>query len=389
MEPRDRHTRAAEDNYMSESLFFRLDTDRRAIPAPLENLFAGPQPSACWLIGGGPSLDELPCDEIARSPIPKMAINLAGTKKLRPDFWTAYDPTVRFQRSIYLDPGVLKFVHRRRAMDLVPETTFKVCECPGVVFFDRDPQRSFSNLLSPGALGIIDWADTMVQAIDILYRLGFRTIYLAGCELRVRPSAEQLARASQAGYEVRPHELLAEFIERCAEHGVSRTELEAASDWRQYHFDERKSLSAAVQTDQHYFRIAQCLRLSRSCLVRHGVELISVTPDSRLNDYFPYCSVNDVLQDIRAAVGDPDRERTRGCYTQTVDRWPKEWGPMRDVPAPCRVLAPGESPGAGRFHRRPCRQRHPKSSKISDVSRRRQTTELLIEDEGWCAVAAE
>jgi hypothetical protein len=340
------------------ALFFRLDTDRREMPVHLENLFAGPARSACWLIGGGPSLDELPCDDIARSPIPKLAINLAGAKKLRPDFWTAYDPTVRFHRSIYLDPGILKFVHRRRAMDLVPEATFKVCECPGVVCFDRDPQRGFSNLLDPNAAGIVDWADTMVQAIDILFRLGFRTIYLAGCELRVRPSAEQLARAAAAGCEPRPDELLMDFVERCGRHGVSRVVLERLAPARQYHFDEHKPLAATMQTDQHYFRIAQCLRLSRSCLVREGLELISVTPGSRLNDYVPYRDVQDVLRDIREAVGDPNQESARGCYTQSVRRWPTDLGPMRDVPPPSRL-------------------RHPKSSQTSDV---------CVVDEGWQTV---
>jgi hypothetical protein len=350
---------------MKTPLFFRLDTDRRATAVHIENLFAGPQRSACWLIGGGPSLDELPCDDIARSPIPKLCVNLAGTKKLRPDFWTAYDPTVRFHRSIYLDPGVLKFVHRRRAMDLVPESTFKVCDCPGVVFFDRDPSRSFANLLSPGATGIIDWSDTMVQAIDILYRLGFRTIYLAGCEMRVRPAAEQLALAAQAGCEPRPQERLADFLKRCAAHGVSRPELEEAASCRQYHFDECKPLAAAVQTDQHYFRIAQCLRLSRSCLVQHGVELISVTPGSRLNDYFPFRPAEAVLQDVRDTVGDPDAESARGCYTQTVRRWSPDLRPMRDVSPPASHC------------------RHPKSQKTSEVFDDRSQTELIVEHEGW------
>ena len=57
-------------------------------------------------------------------------------------------------------------------MDLVPETTFKVCECPGVVFFDRDAQRGFADFLPPMPAGIVDWNDTFVQAIEIAYRLG-------------------------------------------------------------------------------------------------------------------------------------------------------------------------------------------------------------------------
>ena len=100
--------------------FCRLNTDQTREPIELENLFAGPALSSCWMIGGGPSLNALPSDAIRESPVPKMCINLSGTKLMRPTFWTSYDPSARFHRSVYLDPGVMKFVHRRRAMDLVP-----------------------------------------------------------------------------------------------------------------------------------------------------------------------------------------------------------------------------------------------------------------------------
>lgn len=311
--------------------FFRISTDRTEQPVPLENLFAGPTPSACFLIGGGPSLARLPCDEIARAPVPKMAVNLAGTRRLRPTFWTAYDPTARFHRSIYLDPGVLKFVHRRRAMDLVPETTYKVCDCPGTLFFDHDGERGFADFLSQQARGIVDWADSLVQAIDILYRLGFRVIYLAGCEMRVRPSKAQIARAATLGVRHDGRELLRDFVGRCERAGLSAGELEALGTAPQYHFDESKPLPSAVQTDKHYFRIAQSLRLSRRSLALAGVQLVSVTPHSRLNDHFPYLPVRRVLNQLRHEIGDPATESVRGLYHQNGPRHSRRLDPMRDV----------------------------------------------------------
>lgn len=315
-------------------LFYRLDTEQRVIPGGLEDAYGGPQRSACWLIGGGPSLNDLPCAEIAASPLPKLTVNLAGSGKLRPSFWTSYDPTVRFHRSIYLDPGVMKFVHRRRAMDLVPETAFKVCECPNTWFFDRDAGRGFSNFLAPLAPGLIDWADSLVQAIDLLYRLGFRSLYLAGCELRIDPSAAQRERARAAGMPDECWHTLADFVRKGTEFGITQAELEELAPPPAYHFAEEKSLTATIQTDAHYFRIAQCLRLSRRCLTQHGLELISVTPGSRLNDYFPYRPIEDVLQQIRATVGDPTAETTHGLYTQQTPRWKQALQPMRDVKPP-------------------------------------------------------
>ncbi len=318
----------------SMTLFYRMNTDLERQPVAVDGLYAGPQASTCWLIGGGPSLATLDVAAIAASPAPKMAVNLGGARLLRPNFWTAYDPTVRFHRSIYLDPGILKFVHRRRAMDLVPETTFKVCESPGVLHFDRDSGRPFARMLDPQAKGILDWADSLVQAIDILYRLGFRRVLLAGCELRVQPSAAQLELAQTRGVELNPRETLAEFVQRCRTKGLSLQGLAQIEGPTQYHFDEAKPFAAAIQTDQHYFRIVQALRLSRACLVQHGMELISVTPESRLNDYFLYRTVTEACASITQAVGTAASEPTRGLYTQQAQRWSATLGPMRDVKPP-------------------------------------------------------
>jgi hypothetical protein len=364
---------------MNRALFYRMDPDLQTMPVDLEGAFAGPQASACWVIGGGPSLNTLPCDEIAQSPLPKMGLNLSGTGRLRPTFWTSYDPTVRFHRSIYLDPGVMKFVHRRRAMDLVPETTFKVCECPATYFFDRDAGRGFSRLLDPQATGIIDWLDTLVQAIDILYRLGFRTLYLAGCDMQIQPTAAQIERAHAAGVQPDSWSSLSDFVVRCREQGLAVDDLAALGTVSTYHFDSEKSLDQALRTEAHYFRIAQCLRLSRRCLAYHGLRLVSVTPDSRLNADFPYQPVDEVLQQIRETVGDPRAEPTLGLYGQRMPRWPGRRWPMKDVKPPN-----WQPPGAVNT----TDERSPRVAegvRPGSASAAGSTPEVVVEDEGWLA----
>ena len=312
------------------TLFYRLTTDGRRIDVPLEETFAGASPSPCWLLGGGPSLAKLPVAEIAASPVPKLAINLAGTRLMRPTFWTSYDPSARFHRSIYLDPGIMKLVHRRRSMDLVPETTVKVCDCPNTYFFDRDGSRGFADLLAPQPKGIVDWADSMVQGIEILYRLGFRVIYLAGCEMFARPSREQLRRAAEHGVRYRPRQLLTDFLGDCERAGLSAEELDRLEPAPLYHFDEYKPFRSTVQTDFHYFRVTQYLRLSRRSMSIAGLQLVSVTPHSRLNDHFPYLPARRVLRSLRQTIGDPEREPVRGLYHQRGPRNIRPLGPMRD-----------------------------------------------------------
>lgn len=311
-------------------MFYRLSTDGVRTEGALEGSWGGPTRTAAWLIGGGRSLTEEDARRIVETPAPRMGINLAGSGWFRPTLWTAYDPSARFHRSVYLDPGIVKFVHRRRGMDLVPETTYKVCDCPQTYFFDREGERGFGDFLVPGQRGIVDWADSMVQGIDILYRLGIRRIYLAGCEMRVRPSEKQMRTALGRGIEYREGELLLDFVKRCERGGVSAEELDEAGETEVYHFDERKPIRSAANTDFHYFRVAQYLRLSRRNLSLAGVELISTSRGSRLNDYFPYRPITEACREILMEVGDPAEERTAGRYRLTGPRVERELGAMRD-----------------------------------------------------------
>ncbi|MAT14606.1 MAG: hypothetical protein CMJ46_04975 [Planctomyces sp.] len=322
-----------------QSLFYRINTDRSEYPVALENTYAGGDASACWLMGGGPSFDEHAASVIAETPAPRMAINLAGAGLLRPTFWTSYDPSVRFHKSVYLDPGVMKFVHKRRALDLVPESSFKVCDCPNLLFFERERQRQFTDFVAPHHTGIVDWSDSMVQAIDILYRLGFRTIYLVGCEMQISPSSVQQHRAREVGVVHEPGELLKDFLKRCNEKGLTTGELEEVEREAQYHFAETKPLESAANADAHYFRVSQYLRLCRRAMSLAGLRLISVTPHSRLNDYFPVMSIDEAAAEIKQTTGDPALETTAGLYQQLTDRRGTFRSPMRDFRPPVKTVA--------------------------------------------------
>ena len=312
-------------------MFFRLTTDRRRIPVALGDLYGGGERSTCWIIGAGPSLAAVDLAAIARSSAPTMAINLAGSRGLRPTFWTSYDATARFHRSTYQDAGTLKLLHARRAMDLIPGTTWKVCDAPATVFFDLEPGRDYTDWLAPHR-PLVDWADSMVQAIALAVHLGFRRLLLAGCEMRVRPSDAMRLLARRRGIEWDDHSSLARFVRACEDAGLSRDQLDRCPRPQAYHFDEDKPLAAAIATDEHYFRVAQSLRLCRRSLADRGVELVSATPGSRLNDWFPTTGVAELLADLPRRYGDAGSERERDRYTLTEPRVPAGLGLMRDVP---------------------------------------------------------
>jgi hypothetical protein len=102
----------------------------------------------------------------------------------------------------------------------------------------------------------------------------------------------------------------------------------------QYHFDEHKPIRAAAETDFHYYRIANCLRQSRRAMTSAGMQLISVTPHSRLNGWFAYQPASDVIREIRSTIGDQQREVTTGLYTNPPDRMPPGLESPRDFRPP-------------------------------------------------------
>jgi len=329
-------------------MFYRRSTDGMETPVGLENQYAGPVATACWIVGGGPSLTAAVADQIQQSPAPKFAMNLAGSGLLRPQFWTSYDPTCRFHRSIYLDPSITKFVHQGRGMDLVPGTGFKVCDCPSLFLIDRDKTRGFHNFPGQGTSPITDWQDSLIQTIEIAYRLGFRRLYLVGTDCCVTPSSDWKRQARAQGVTYQYGEPLTEFARRCERNGMTRTALETFSTGPQYHFDESKSLTAAIQTDFHYFRVCQYLRLARRSMALAGLQLISATPHSRLNTILPRLPVLAACRQILKTTGHPSEETTRGNYAlprkESSSRagmrdfrphfWPTPEGPVRIPPAP-------------------------------------------------------
>ena len=313
-------------------MFFRLETDRTRTPLPLDGLYAAAPRSTCWIVGGGPSLTPAVVDAVAASPAPTFAVNLAGSRRLRPTFWTSYDATARFHRSTYQDAGTLKFLQSRRAMNVVPETTLKVCDMPGAVFFDTEPGRSYTDWLDPQRDRLVDWADSLVQAIAIAVRLGFRRLLLVGCDLFVTPSDEMLALARRRQVAYATGQRLVDFFAQCEAAGVDRAALERAARPKLYHFDEDKPLAATTRTDDHYDRVAQALRLCRKSLATAGVELVSATPVSRLNDAFPVRDVASLVAELKAELGDRAAETERGRYARDDARLPKLLCPMKDVP---------------------------------------------------------
>lgn len=183
--------------------------DRRRQPASdvLRGLLAG---RSAFLMGGGPSANDLPLELLSRRGTWTMAVNnCAGHPRVRPQAFVCSDPPSKFSHSIWLDPAVMKFIPvpklggRRARLRQKVDGEFRpldvnVSECPNVWAFQRyswlSPDDRF--FLEDGALwgnhqagvertGQPKTVCTMLLALRLLAFLGAKRIYLVGVDFRM------------------------------------------------------------------------------------------------------------------------------------------------------------------------------------------------------------
>ena len=134
-----------------------------------------------------------------------MGVNNSWTVH-RPTLWTCVDDPGRFIDTGWKDPGVLKFVPvchwgrrlRIQAVDgTMRDSAYRVAQMPSVLFFRRSNHFDHERFLtgdavpwgndpkSTDSLGIKGKRSVMLVALRLLHHLGFRTVYLLGCDFRM------------------------------------------------------------------------------------------------------------------------------------------------------------------------------------------------------------
>ncbi len=160
---------------------------------------------SAFLVLSGPSLNDLDLTQLDRRGIVTMGVNNSWTVH-RPTMWTCVDDPGRFIDTGWKDPGVLKFVPvchwgrklRIQAMDgTMRDSAYRVAQMPSVLFFRRSNHFDHERFLtgdtvpwgndpkSTDSLGIKGKRSVMLVALRLLHHLGFRTVYLLGCDFRM------------------------------------------------------------------------------------------------------------------------------------------------------------------------------------------------------------
>jgi hypothetical protein len=187
-----------------------IGRDRAPASDVLRNMLAG---SSAFLVGGGPSANDLPLEQLNRRGVWSLCVNnVAGHSRFRPQAFVCSDPPKKFSHSIWLDPGIMKFVPipklggRRNRLrfkidgQFVEQKQVTTENSPNVWGFQRHnwlwPDDRFfatdgacwgNHQAGVNKTGQPKTVCTMLLALRILRYLGASRIFLVGVDFTMTP----------------------------------------------------------------------------------------------------------------------------------------------------------------------------------------------------------
>jgi len=260
------------------------------------NLIGHYRGHSAFLICNGPSFVQLNHALLNKPGVMTFGIN-NGPKTFRPNFWTCVDDPVRFLKSIWLDPRITKFVPQAHFEKPIFDNEkwevmkTKVGECPNVIGYRRNEKFMAERFLFEDTLNWGNHKDygggrsVMLPAIRILFLLGFRRVYLLGCDMKM-------------------------------------------SQTYTYHFDEQRSKGAVSCNMSTYDRLkSEYLPALKPVFDAEGFEVYNCNPESELK-VFPFMSFADAIEEATHSLGDVPNERVWGMYSTPEEkhRWKAEPG---------------------------------------------------------------
>ena len=246
---------------------------------------------SAFLICNGPSFVQLNHDLLRLPGVMTFGIN-NGPKTFRPNLWTCVDDPVRFLKSIWMDPKITKFVPQSHFEKPIFDNEkweimkTKVGDCPSVIGFRRNEKFKAERFLIEQT---INWGchkdfggcrTVMLPALRILYLLGFRKVYLLGCDMKMSQNYT-------------------------------------------YHFDEQRTKGAVKCNMSTYDRLkSEYLPELHPIFDTAKYQVFNCNPESELK-IFPFIPFSDAIKEATKEVGDTVNERVWGMYSTPEEK--SEW----------------------------------------------------------------
>lgn len=161
-------------------MFFKYYEDSRRKAVDLNDVYLN---QSLFILGGSPTLNDENLELLKQRGILTLAINNVAAKTFHPNFWVSGDRPDCYAENILVDPSILKFVNmgkrdfqfRGKAWKYQPATLFYAC---------REKLFTTKNFLDKD-YRLCWWKNTFFIALQLAWRLGFRRIYLLGCEFKI------------------------------------------------------------------------------------------------------------------------------------------------------------------------------------------------------------
>ncbi len=236
-----------------------------------------------FLMCSGPTLKDTDWNLLTQRGIITAAVNNAGTM-FRPNIWFCVDKPGHFHEHIWNDPAVMKFARwcnrkneiRTRVGKAIVGTGEPAYTKPNTWFYEHQTKMDVNRFLTmyPLTWGTNNKTDPtkngkrscMLPAIRTLYFLGFRKIYLLGCDFNMHPEAT-------------------------------------------YAFDDPKTPSACKANNGTYERLNEWFGGMAPHFKEYGLQVVNCTPGGKL-DAFPRTPLRDVVDEL-ALTGEL---KTQGLY---------------------------------------------------------------------------
>lgn len=236
-------------------MFYRFVKSGVRLPIDLDDLY---QDEACFIAGGAPILSEF-AERLGDLRPHILAINNAATK-VPATLWVGGDKPDCIDRSILLDPTIMKFaVISRREYDVEGR---RYRDLPGMFFFGTKEGFNQRNFLERHR-DLCWWKNTFFLALQLAYRLGFRTVYLVGCGFKITKE-EQYA-------------------------------WETALDDNEVSWNQRLYNNSLIR-----------LKELKPLFEKKGFRVVSSTPDSLANEVLEYRDPADVLDEFGKSIPRPN-----------------------------------------------------------------------------------
>lgn len=265
---------------MSELTF----TDVKKNVIPIENHFKG---YPCFITVGGPSLKNFELDKLNQPGIMTFGVNNSPSI-YRPKLWTFVDDPDKFLLSIWQDPTIMKFSpHAKNNKYLFNsakwrEANITVGECPNVVYYHRNEHFQPDKFLSEKT---VNWGNhksrggtrsVFLAAIKICYLLGFRTLFLVGCDFKMEMGKQN------------------------------------------YAFSQERTKASVNNNNKTYQVLNERFDTLRPIFEENNFFVFNCTPNSGLKS-FPFIDFNDAIDIAKSIMVDPSKEETKGLYEKNMN----------------------------------------------------------------------